>query len=264
MSNDWKPMNLFSTHPCILGAIHLEPLPGAPDYSGNMGQVVERAVEDALCLSESHFDGIIVENYHDAPFFKSGLPPETISAITRCALAIRAACPGLTMGINALRNDALGALGIAAVVDAQFIRVNVLTGAMVTDQGLIEGCAASLIRKRAQLAPQVAIIADVSVKHAEPLAPLDLAQSARDTAYRGRADALIVSGSGTGMPVNMEELDLVRAACPDRPVFIGSGTTLENAKTIHADGFIVGTSLKKDGRINLDRARALRQALHSQ
>ena len=258
-----KRTGLFAESPALVGALHLEALPGAPDFDGNLDRVVSLAIRDAYNLFESGFHGVIIENFHDAPFFKSGLPPETVSAMTRCAIEVRAACPGLVMGINALRNDAVSALAIALVSGAEFIRVNVLTGAMVTDQGIIEGCAAELIRKRSQLAPNVAILADVAVKHAEPLAGINLIQAARDTAYRGRADGLIVSGSGTGEPVDLDELMTVRNACPDRPVFIGSGLNLENASPGLADGFIVGTALKENGRISLSKARELREALRA-
>ena len=51
-----------------------------------------------------------------------------------------------SLGINVLRNDAESALAIAAVVSASCIRVNVHTGARVTDQGVIEGEAAATLR----------------------------------------------------------------------------------------------------------------------
>ena len=44
--------------------------------------------------------------------------------------------------LRCLRNDAKSALAIAAAANLDFIRVNVHTGAYLTDQGLIEGEAA--------------------------------------------------------------------------------------------------------------------------
>jgi len=241
--------------------VHLDALPGAPDFEGDMEVVVRRAAADAAVLAEAGFDAVMVENFYDAPFFKDGLPPETVAGLTRCALAVRAAAPELVLGINALRNDARAALGIAAAVGAAFIRVNVLTGAMVTDQGLIEGCAAELIRHRRALGAPIAVLADVAVKHASPLAPLDLTQSARDMVYRGKADALIVSGSGTGQPTPKGRLQTVRQAVPGVPVFIGSGVRPETVDVDSADGFIVGTALKSDGRVELERCGAMRAAI---
>src|SRR5690606_20936112 len=107
----------------------------------------------------------------------------------------------LPLGVNVLRNDALSALAIAVAVGAQFVRVNVLSGAMITDQGIIESNARELHLYRKLLSSEdtVKVVADVMVKHAYPMAPgCDLAQSAKDTVYRALADAIIVSGTSTG------------------------------------------------------------------
>lgn len=251
----------FAPRPSLIGMIHLDALPGAPDFAGDLAQVAERAARDARVLAEGGVDAILVENFHDAPFYKDRLPPETIAALTRCALAVRAAAPTVPLGINALRNDALGALAVAVAVGADFIRVNVLVGAMVTDQGLIEGCAAELIRRRRALGVAVAILADVGVKHAEPLGDFDLTQVALDTVHRGKADALVVSGRGTGAPTPRAKIDAVRAAVPGVPVLVGSGTLAETVDPTAADGFIVGTALKTDGRVDPARVAAMRAAL---
>ena len=114
------------------------------------------------------------------------------------------------------------------------------------------------------LAPDVAILADVRVKHAVPLgADFDLRTCARDTAYRGLADTLIVTGAATGSLPPMDDVKVVRQAVPDRPLLVGSGVTRETVREIlqHADGIIVGTSIKRSGRVeepvDLDRAREL-------
>ena len=72
------------------------------------------------------------------------------------------------IGVNVLRNDAIAALSIAHACEANFIRVNVLSGAVVSDQGLIQGRAAELVRLRHAWASPIQILADVGVKHAAP------------------------------------------------------------------------------------------------
>lgn len=243
--------------PYLIGMVHLAALPGAPDFAGDLDAVAEAAAADARVLAQAGFDSIMVENFHDTPFFKDDLPPETIAALTRCAWAVRQAAPDLPLGINALRNDGLAALGIAVAVGARFIRVNVLTGAMLTDQGIIEGCAARLLRRRAALRSDVAVLADVLVKHAAPLGPVDLVQSAQDAVHRGGASALIVSGTGTGAPTDPERVAALRRAVPGTPVVVGSGTTADNLRRLGADACIVGTALKRDGRVDLELARAV-------
>jgi hypothetical protein len=157
----------------------------------------------------------------------------------------------LPVGINVLRNDAQSAIAIATCVHAQFIRVNVLTGVMATDQGLIEGQAHQLLRYRRELGSDVKILADVLVKHARPLGSPNLTTAVQETIERGLADGVILSGWATGSPPTLEDLELASAAANGTPVFIGSGANWENISTLMqaADGVIVSSSLKRRGRI---------------
>jgi len=145
--------------------------------------------------------------------------------------------------------------------------VNVHTGAMLTDQGWIEGRAHETLRLRARLGAPVAIVADVMVKHAVPPAGLDIAQAARDAWHRGLADGLIVSGGETGAATDPARALAVKRAVPEAPVWIGSGLTTENAAELlaHADGAIVGTAFARGGRagtgIDPDRVRALMEVV---
>src|SRR3990167_8751883 len=128
----------FGTKKPVIGVIHLLPLPGSPRWDGQMEPVLQRAEQEAAALATGGAHAIVLENFFDAPFTKS-----RVDAATACALALAAkrvmAITDLPIGINVLRNDALTAIAIATTVNAQFIRVNVYTGAMLTDQGIIEG-----------------------------------------------------------------------------------------------------------------------------
>jgi len=246
----------------VIGMVHCRALPGSPGWEGDMAAVVAAAAADALALERGGVGGLMLENYHDVPFFAGDVPPETIASLARVAAALRDACPRLPLGINVLRNDAHAALAVAAAVGAAFVRVNVLVGAAVTDQGLIEGRAAAVLRLRRQLAPGVGILADVRVKHAAPLAPRPLADEVADLRRRGGADALIVSGAATGSPADPAELRAVRQAEPDAPLLVGSGLTTRNVGLYapHCDGCIVGTSLQTDGPDGRPRVDAERTA----
>ena len=166
----------------VFGMVHLRALPGAPLYAGSMDEVIDAAVADAKALAAGGCSGIVIENFGDRPFFASNVPPETVAAMTRVVVGTRQAVE-VPIGVNVLRNDAKAALAIAAATGASFIRVNVHTGAMVTDQGVIEGEAAETMRLRMAIAPDVAVFADHLVKHAVPLAPTDLTQMRRISGY---------------------------------------------------------------------------------
>lgn len=229
--------------------IHLGPLPGSPGFEGSIDRVLGLALDDAAKLSQAGFPALMVENFGDAPFFPDSVPPETVAALTRAVDALTMTT-NLPIGVNVLRNDAMSALAIAAVTGAAMIRVNVFTGVMYTDQGPIVGRAAELLRKRAELDASTEIWADVMVKHATPPPGFDVRQSAEDTVKRGHADAVIVSGPGTGSSPDLDRLESVRRAIgSDARLVVGSGATPENLETLHAlaDTVIVGSYTKHDG-----------------
>ncbi len=239
--------------------VHLLALPGSPGFGGSMDEVVTTAAEDARLLADTGFPSLIVENFGDVPFYADEVPPETIGAMTLAVDAVMET--GVVVGVNVLRNDALAALGVATATGARFIRVNVLTGVMYTDQGPIVGKAAGLLRRRETLAPSVEVWADVLVKHSAAPYGVDARQAALDTVERGLADAVIVSGSGTGEEPDVTEARTVRDAVPDGTrVAVGSGATADNLGVLLevVDTVIVGSSIKVDGDANKrpDQARA--------
>ncbi|MCZ6598294.1 MAG: BtpA/SgcQ family protein [Planctomycetota bacterium] len=250
--------------PLLIGVVHLLPTPGAPRFAGDVDAILSRAREDARALAENGADALIVENFGDAPFFAEHVPAETVAALTRAVDAALQEAAGRPVGVNVLRNDARAALGICAATGASFLRVNVHSGAALTDQGLIEGRAAETLRERARLCPDVVLLADVHVKHALPLGGGSIADAAEETRRRGLADALIVSGAATGRPPEREELVAVRERVSDTPLLIGSGLDDSNAAELlaSADGAIVGTWLKRGGRleepVDPERVRRLR------
>ena len=238
--------------PAAIGMIHLQPLPGSPLWAGDLAAVLDAALADARALAEAGFGAIMVENFHDIPFFAERVPSVTVAAMTAAIASIRRQLPDLSVGVNVLRNDVESALGIAAATGARFVRVNVHGGAAVTDQGPIHGRAAHTLRLRAGLGLQdVGILADVRVKHARPLAERPLTEEAKDLRLRGLADAVIVSGAATGSGADPEQLRILRAALPDCPLLVGSGMSGENAPLFLpvADGCIVGTSLQTNDRV---------------
>ena len=200
----------------LIGMLHLPALPGAPNHHRELAEVESRLVEEACLLSEVGFHGAMMENLGDVPFHKGASDVTTIASMKRLAMSVQRAVPELSLGINVLRNDARGALAIAFATGARFIRVNVHVGATATDQGIIEGQAAATLRLKKELGSDVAIWADVHVKHGKSLAHAS----------------------------------------------ITSGVTAENLTSLLdlADGVIVGTSLKADGRTTnpIDRGRAER------
>lgn len=240
----------------FIGVIHLPPMPGDPLATADSTFEATRdfALRDAEALVSGGVDAIIIENFGSSPFQKgdatSRIPPHQIANLA----LITQACTqryDIPVGVNCLRNDAYSALGIASACGADFIRVNVHTSAYLTDQGLIEGEAANTLRYRAALSSKVEILADVLVKHAAPLVPTDPKTAAEDCIKRGHADGLIVTGAGTGKPIQPELLQTVKGAAGKKPVLLGSGVNPTNIPQLapHSDGGIIGSWLKENGNL---------------
>ncbi|MGE5849189.1 MAG: BtpA/SgcQ family protein [Candidatus Methylomirabilota bacterium] len=244
-------MNIFSRDKVLIGMVHLLPLPGSPRYGGSLQAILDRAVSDAQALASGGMDGCLVENSGDVPFSADSVGPETVAAMTAILTEIRRAA-AIPLGVNVLKNDPRAALAIAHATGARFVRITVHAGVVVTGQGIIQGDASGTLRYRRVIGAEgVALWVDFMTKHGGPLVVGDPALEAKDLVHRELADALVVSGRGTGEAADLELLKTVRKAIPGTPLLVGSGATPDTLKALFeiADGAIVGTAIKKDGKL---------------
>jgi membrane complex biogenesis BtpA family protein len=256
--------DLSSDFPELVGMVHLPALPGTPGFDGDRATLRERAVADAEALVAGGMDAVLVENFGDSPFHPDEVPRHVVASMTALVGAVRRAVD-VPVGVNVLRSDGPGAVAVAAATGGRFVRINVHTGARVTDQGIVEGRAHETLRLRDRLdATNVRVLADVDVKHSAPLADRSLAEVARETVERGGADGLVVSGNATGAAVDRDRLERVAAVTDETgvPLVVGSGATPETVGPLldTADAAIVGTALKRGGEVTapVDRARVER------
>ncbi len=256
----------------VVGMVHLPPLPGAPRYDREAGRehLHDAAARDARRLAAGGVDAVMVENFGDAPYHPDDVPEHAVAEMTALARTVGEAAD-LPVGVNVLRNDGPAAVAVAAAAGADFVRVNVHVGARVADQGVLEGRAheTARLRERIDAAPRdrapgsgegdandgVRILADVDVKHSAPLAAGDWeAESLAESAERGLADGVIVSGARTGRATPREAVERAVERRDhlnvDVPVFVGSGVTADSVGDLLrvADGVIVGTGLKEGGQ----------------
>jgi len=255
---------LFGGLKPVIGMVHLPPLPASP-RGGTLEEALASAQRDAEVLTGAGVDGLLVENFGDAPFAKDRVPPVTVAAMAVVCRELRRD-HNVPLGVNVLRNDAEAALSLATVTGCDFIRVNVHVGAVVADQGVIEGRARETVLLRRTLGSSVLIFADVRVKHSRPLGgpsgAADLVGEAKETRERGLADALVLSGVATGSPADPDDFGRVRDALPGTPLLAGSGVTEANLGEFWpvTDGIIVGSSLKETGEatspVDAGRTRA--------
>ncbi|WP_338739195.1 BtpA/SgcQ family protein [Haloplanus salilacus] len=261
---------VFGAERPVVGMVHLPPLPGAPRYDADGGrEAIRDAVRrDAERLDAGGVDALLVENFGDAPFYPDSVPRHVVADLTALVGTVREVTDR-PVGVNVLRNDGPGAVAVAAATDASFVRVNVHVGARVADQGVLEGRAHETTRLRERVDTDVALLADLDVKHSAPLGAdaSDVPALTGEAADRGLADGVVVTGDGTG---HTTDLGTVRAVTErrdgtgrDLPVFVGSGVTADtvgDALSV-ADGVIVGSALERGGEagnaVSVDRVEEL-------
>lgn len=239
---------LFGAPRALLGVVHVRALPGTPASRDPVAAIAERAVREARLYAGAGFDGLVLENMHDRPYLKRRAPPEIVAALAAVGCEVRRAV-SLPLGVQILAGANREALAVAHACAASFVRAEGFVFAHVADEGLIESDAGELLRyRRAIGAEAVRVFADVKKKHAAHAitADVDIAETARAAEFF-LADGVIVSGAATGRPADPEELRAVSQAV-SVPTLIGSGITPENIDDYAAaDGFIVGSSVKRGG-----------------
>jgi membrane complex biogenesis BtpA family protein len=259
--------SLFGVPRALIGVVHLHALPGTPAGKLDIKAITSIAVQEARQYKEAGFHGVMIENTHDRPYLKAGVGPEITSAMAVIGAEVQRAI-ALPLGVQVLAGANSSSLAVALACGASFVRVEGFVFAHVADEGLIEASAGALLRyRRAIGADNIRIFADVKKKHSAHAltADIDIAETA-EAAEFFLVDGVVVTGVATGHPAKPDEVSSVAGAvCV--PTIVGSGITTENlAHYADADGFIVGSSIKKDGiwsnPIDPERARAVVRAFY--
>ena len=255
---------LFKVAKPIIGVIYLDALPGYPKHE-NLKKVMDNMLSDLKILQECSIDGILIENENDSPHTIKA-PPEIISSMSVIAKEAVIQAEGRTpIGVEFLLNDPEASLAIANAAHAQFIRTDYFVDKMERPEygGEMEINPQRLMEYRKKIkASNILLFTDIQVKYARMLEKKTIEQSVRDARTSG-SNACVVSGNLTGNSPDLNELERAHKAAEGFPLFIGSGLNHENAPELLklADGAIVGTSIMKDGRIDMEKTKRLMESV---
>lgn len=232
----------------LIGMIHVGALPGTPGARLSPTEIARHAAVEARIFREAGFEGVLIENMHDAPYLARTAGPEIVATMSVAAMAVKAEFPGLT-GIQILAGANEQAVAVAHACGLDFVRAEGFVFGHLADEGWMDACAGPLLRYRKNIgAGDVEIWVDIKKKHSSHAVTSDvtLVETAHAAAFFG-ADAVIVTGRVTGDAPIAGDFEGLRDA--GLPVVIGSGVTTENLHGFSslADVFIVGSSLKKGG-----------------
>ncbi len=243
--------NIFHSQKPIVGMIHLPALIGYKEYQG-IDVIKKRIIDETHMLNRSGVHAIMVENNYDIPH-KEIVDKEVGEMMMTLTQAIIENTK-LPVGINVLWNDFQSAFTIAAATGAQFIRIPAFVDDVSTIYGDMPAVAdkAIMYRKKLNLENKVAILADVQVKHSRMIDKSKKLSVSVQQAIEARADGIIITGKMTGDAPLLEHLQIAKQNNKSTPVFIGSGSTIENLSTLLklSDGIIVGTAIMTAGVVN--------------
>lgn len=252
----------------LIAMAHLPALPGTPlyDSAAGMDGVVGSVRRDVEVLVDAGFDAVMFCNENDRPYqLEAGL--ESAAAMARVVTECRP--DAVPFGVDFLW-DARCALAVAAATGAAFIR-EVATGVWESDMGLLAPDAAHLLRERRRIdADEVAVFMNITPEFASGIGHREPADVAASTTVSSLADVILVSGKMAGAIPDVATIAAVRQAVPaDVPVLLNTGAKADTIGQYltHADGCIVGSSLKVDGYtwnpVDPDRAKRFVDAARS-
>ena len=234
----------------LAAMIAVLPLPGSPLYDNDDQRIIDQALADLDIYKKAGVDSILLENDHDLPYIQPPLDEKGIALMKEISKEARKSFNG-PIGIQMLEAANITSLEIAAEADLDYIRVEAFVFAHVGGSGVINGSGGKILRRRKELkAEHIKVFADVKKKHGSHSLTIDL--DIKDEIKQVEfflADGVIVTGQFTGL--NPDKNDLIKAKnATELPVLIGSGMNANNITEYLplADGFIVGSYFRKDGK----------------
>lgn len=254
MSRFWKifPKGELAT----IGMVHVRGLPGTPNSSHTIKELVGIACREASIYKHHQLSGICLENMFDRPYItQKDAGPEIVSIMTRIACEVKSIVKDVPIGLQLLAGLNREAIAVATAAHLDFIRAEAFVFGHVADEGWLDGCAGQLLRYRKTLgleAEKIAVLTDIKKKHCAHAVTSDV--SLLDTAKAAiffQSDGLIVTGKETGdEPCRNEVSLLCKTFGGKTPILLGSGVTADNVahfKHLGIDAAIVGSYFKLDG-----------------
>ena len=258
----------FGTDKPIIAMCHFRALPGDLYYDadGGMEKVVELAWQDLNNLQEGGVDAVMFSNEFSLPYLTK-VRPETTAAMGRIIGELKRDIK-VPFGVNVLW-DPYASIDLAAATGAAFIR-EIMSGVYASDFGLWNTDCGEISRHRARLGQQkLKLLYNIVPEASVYLGNRDVAAIAKTTVFNCRPDVICVSGATAGVGTDKGVLTRVKEAIPDTAVFANTGCridTIEDMFTI-ADGAVVGTTFKKDGKfenlVDRDRVAAFMDKVRS-
>lgn len=251
----------------------------------------DRMLLEAEILVEHGVSSLLLENVGAPYFVRSEQPLVVYGVLLSLAKALRQAHPVRPVGIQCLAFADNLAMDIAVRCALSFVRAESALFSGLRPEGLSpnQGNLARLYVARAMIAATLdvaidppEVFVDIRKKHTVFQTALETVETWLENVLFQKLEGIIVTGRSTGVPVDEGDLRAARVAvdrvrsetrrvfgCPWEPLLlVGSGVSVDNLEACgrHADGLIVGSSLKRNGYwecpLDPERVRQFMDAWH--
>jgi membrane complex biogenesis BtpA family protein len=243
-----KPANILTKHG-LAAVVGIKALPGTTQNVYGFRFILESAVAEAKKLYDAGIRNIMIQNVNDLPMY-THVGANIVAYMSTIGYAIREALPDdCVLGVSVLRDDADAMVAVASAIQADYIRPKAYVGAVVSIDGIEEGCIDKVLEMRYKLKCNVQIWSDVHDRSTSPLGNVTLVDACQQAISQGLADALNIAGKDFNE--SLAKIDIVKNALPDAYVLLGGGANAGNLKTVyeHADGIFVASCLKTSGNM---------------
>jgi membrane complex biogenesis BtpA family protein len=245
-----RNFDVLGKRKCVLGMVHLQPLPGTPFHvPGSLPAILAQAVESARSLEQGGADGCLVQTVDRVYPRGEERDPARIAALALIVNAVAAATgEDFQVGVQMMSNALTASLAIAKVAGGSFIRATALVGATLGPSGVIQADPLEVMAYRREIdATSLRVIAEVDTMHFSWLGGAKPTADVAAAAARAGADAVAVSHPDETTARAM--VAAIKQTLPGMAVILAGGTTHANAARMlsEADGAFVGSCLEREG-----------------
>jgi len=233
--------DVFGKEKIIFAMLHLK--------GENSEIVLERTKREIDIYLSNKINALIVENYFGSE-----------NDVEQVLKYLNEKLPDIMYGVNMLDNDQRG-FEAAAKFNAKFIQLDSVAGHLTPDDDIVF---ADKMKQWRSLTPAV-VLGGVRFKYQPYKSGRTLEEDLKIA--MNRCDAIVVTGTGTGVETEMSKIKEFRSIIGDFPLIVGAGVTPDNCKECLniTNGAIIGSyfkdNCKDDGEVDDSHVKKLKNAI---
>ncbi len=257
---------VFSVKKPIMVALYLR-LPKDLNDPQEIKQMIDYGISQVEIMERHGVDSILWE-YGVGGIMTPSLSDLEVDVMAKIINGIKAKMTTLKLGVEVLWHYPYETLKLAALTDADFVRIDFFSDPMTADGVVVPMESEKIIQYKNMIgASKVKLFTDIQVKYAEMIDPNTTMLESAERAIKSGSQGVIISGRKSGQPPEVSDVAEAKVGALDFDTIIGSGFSVANAESLlkHADGIIVGTSIsvKTGGPLVEAKVQELMDFMHA-